>query len=115
MRLFRMPDGNTTVIIQGQKRFKIEELTQKEPYIKAKVSSFDEISPKNDSEDFKVLIATIKDLATKIIKESPNIPTEATFALKNIKNPSFLVNFQSSFFIIEHINIFWRFQCNIAK
>jgi len=96
MRVFRMPDGNTTVIIQGQKRFKIEELTQKEPYIKAKVSSFDEISPKNDSEDFKVLIATIKDLATKIIKESPNIPTEATFALKNIKNPSFLVNFISS-------------------
>ncbi len=96
IKILQMPDGNTTVVIQGKKRIKMEELLETEPYIKAKISSFDIVSKTKQDKNFKALIGTIKDLAIRIVKQSPNIPSEAGFALKNIESPTFLVNFISS-------------------
>ncbi|WP_459209312.1 endopeptidase La [Aquimarina rhabdastrellae] len=96
LRVLKMPDGNTTVILQGKKRFEISKVEAEEPYIKAVVSEVPEIRPEKDSEEFGAIIESIKDLALEIIKESPNIPTEATFAIKNIESHSFLINFVSS-------------------
>lgn len=95
LRTLRMPDGNTTVILQGKKRFKIEEFTKTEPYFKARVSSLDSKRKKLNKED-NATIDAVKDLALKIIELSPNIPTEAGFAIKNIDSPNFLINFIAS-------------------
>ena len=96
IKILQMPDGNTTVIIQGKKRIKMEALISTEPYIKATVSAFDiKTKPSNDK-NFKALISTIKDLAIRIVKQSPHIPSESAFAIKNIESPAFLVNFISS-------------------
>jgi len=96
LRTFRMPDGNTTVIIQGQKRFDIQEFTQEEPFFKAVVSSFHETKPAKGDKEFAALVESVKDVALQIIKDSPNIPSEASFAIKNIESDSFLVNFVAS-------------------
>ncbi|MFN2429620.1 MAG: endopeptidase La [Cryomorphaceae bacterium] len=96
IRLLKMPDGSTTVIIQGKKRFELMELVAEEPYIRAKVSEFAEIKPKRSIKKFEALVQSLKDLALQIIKQSPNIPSEAAFAIKNIESHSFLINFISS-------------------
>lgn len=96
IKMLRMPDGNTTVIIQGKKRFELKEVKQTEPYLKATITPFAEVLPNKDDKEFQALVSSLKDLALKIIKESPQIPSEAGFALKNIESPSFLVNFISS-------------------
>ncbi|MCX2681327.1 endopeptidase La [Galbibacter sp. EGI 63066] len=96
LRVLKMPDGNTTVIIQGKKRFKINEITSEDPYFTATIEGLPELKPENDSEEFDTIIDSIKELALQIIKESPNIPTEASFAIKNIESSSFLINFISS-------------------
>ncbi|MEM6517222.1 MAG: endopeptidase La, partial [Bacteroidota bacterium] len=96
LKVLKMPDGNTTVIIQGKKRFEIEEVVSETPYISAKVKDVAEAKPAKDNEEFSAIIDSIKDLALQIIKDSPNIPTEASFAIKNIESNSFLVNFVSS-------------------
>ncbi|MGX1024865.1 endopeptidase La [Psychroflexus sp. MBR-150] len=96
LRVLKMPDGNTTVIIQGKKRFKIEQVVSEEPYIKSKVSEFSEDLSDIVEEEFTTIIEELKSLALRIIKESPNIPTEASFAVKNIESSSFLINFISS-------------------
>jgi ATP-dependent Lon protease len=95
IKLLRMPDGNTTVIIQGKRRFKIVEEIGNEPYMKAKVSGIEEIVAKENKE-MKALISSIKDLALRIIDLSPHIPSEAAFAIKNIDSNQFLVNFIAS-------------------
>jgi ATP-dependent Lon protease len=91
-----MPDGNITVIIQGKKRFTIEKMISEEPYLKAMIESVPEITPDLGDSEFKAIIESIKELALQIIKHSPNIPSEASFAIKNIESNSFLVNFVSS-------------------
>jgi ATP-dependent Lon protease len=96
LKVLKMPDGNITVIIQGQKRFEIEEVTTEEPYIRAVIKEFSDIRPAKTDKEFKAITESIKELAIDIIEESPNIPTEATFAIKNIESDSFLVNFVSS-------------------
>lgn len=96
LRVLKMPDGNTTVIIQGKKRFKIDEVTTEEPYLKATIKEVEEKRPGKNDAEFSTIIDSIKELAIQIIKESPNIPTEATFAIKNIESNSFLINFVSS-------------------
>jgi len=96
VKMLRMPDGNTTVIIQGKKRFHLDEVTQQEPYFKAKITSFDEIRPKADDKEFQAMVGSMKDISLQIIQNSPNIPSEAAFAIKNIDSPSFLINFISS-------------------
>ncbi|HRH36815.1 MAG TPA: LON peptidase substrate-binding domain-containing protein, partial [Flavobacteriales bacterium] len=96
IRMLRMPDGSTTAIIQGKKRFEIMDMVKVDPYFTARVKEFEEIRPAKDDKSFHALVSSLKDLATEIIKQSPQIPTEAQFALKNIDSPSFLVNFISS-------------------
>lgn len=96
LRVLQMPDGNTTVIIQGKKRFKIDAVLTEKPYITAKVSEAAEERPDEKGSEFEAIIDSIKELAFKIIKDNPNIPSEATFAIKNIQSNSFLINFVSS-------------------
>ena len=96
MRVLKMPDGNTTVILQGKKRFEVEAFTQEEPYLKATIKEVSEKRPNKKDVEFKAIVESIKELAIQIIKESPNIPTEATFAIKNIESNPFLINFVSS-------------------
>jgi len=95
IKMLQMPDGNTTVIIQGKQRFRLNEEVQSEPYIKASIQKFEEVRPKTDKE-FKALMASIKEMAMQIIDLSPNIPSEAGIAIKNIESSSFLINFISS-------------------
>ncbi|WP_298154937.1 endopeptidase La [Flavobacterium sp.] len=96
LRVLKMPDGNITVILQGKKRFEIEAVTAELPYLKANVKDVPEQRPSKGEKEFSAIIESLKELATQIIQESPNIPTEATFAIKNIESQSFLVNFVSS-------------------
>jgi len=96
LRVLKMPDGNTTVILQGKKRFEIDEVITDTPYLQATVKEVSEERPTAEDAEFETIIESIKELAIQIIKESPNIPTEATFAIKNIESSSFLVNFVSS-------------------
>jgi len=96
LRVLKMPDGNTTVIIQGKKRFKITELVSDQPYLRCKVEEFEELKPEPDDNEFETIIDSVKDLSLRIIKDSPNIPSEASFAIKNIESSSFLINFVSS-------------------
>ncbi len=96
IKMLRMPDGNTTVIIQGKRRFELKEVKQTDPYIKAAITAFVETTPVKDDQEFLALTSSLKDLALQIIKLSPLIPSEAGFALRNIESPSFLVNFISS-------------------
>ena len=96
LKVLKMPDGNTTIIIQGKRRFEIDQVISEEPYITATVKNIEEATPAKDNQEFTAIIDSIKDLALQIIKESPNIPTEASFAIKNIESNSFLVNFVSS-------------------
>ncbi|NEV93555.1 endopeptidase La [Psychroflexus sp. YR1-1] len=96
LRVLKMPDGNTTVIIQGKKRFKITEPVTDQPYLRCKIEEFEELKPVPDDEEFNTIIDSVKDLSLRIIKDSPNIPSEASFAIKNIESSSFLINFVSS-------------------
>ncbi|RYG44770.1 MAG: endopeptidase La, partial [Chitinophagaceae bacterium] len=96
LRVLKMPDGNITVVLQGKKRFEIDTVTQEIPYMKANVREIPEIKPGKEDTEFTTIVESIKELAIQIIKESPNIPSEATFAIKNIESQSFLINFVSS-------------------
>jgi ATP-dependent Lon protease len=101
LKMLRMPDGNTTVIIQGRQRFELQEVVQREPYLKAHLAPNPDLLPDPKNKEFNALISTIKDLALQIIEISPNIPSEAALALRNIESPAFLVNFIASNLNIE--------------
>src|SRR5260370_32239726 len=95
IKLIKMPDGGTTVILQGKRRFKVGAITAEDPYFKAQVVLLqEEEAPKE--QDFEAYVSNIKDLAAQIIQLSPNLPSEASIILKNIENPSFLIHFVSS-------------------
>jgi ATP-dependent Lon protease len=96
LRVLKMPDGNTTVILQGKKRFHAIEYIMEQPFLKAMVKSLDEVRPDKSEPSFNAVIESIKDLALKIIAQNPEIPSEASFAIKNIQSDAFLVNFVSS-------------------
>ena len=96
LRVLKMPDGNTTVIIQGKKRFEIDEIIQQEPYLKARVKECAEDINIDDTKEFSAIIDSVKAQALEVIKENPMLPSEASFAIKNIQSNSFLVNFISS-------------------
>ena len=95
VKLIKMPDGGTTIIIQGKSRFQVETILTDEPYFRAKIKKLEEEEAPKD-EDFKAYVANIKDLAADIVQLSPNIPTEASIILRNIENPAFLIHFVSS-------------------
>ena len=96
LRVLKMPDGNITVILQGKKRFEIDAMTSERPYFKADIKEVPEIRPGVYDSEFNAIVDSMREIAIEIIKESPNIPTEATFAIKNIESQSFLINFVSS-------------------
>lgn len=99
VRLLKMPDGTSTVILQGKRRFEITEPYQTEPFMRAKVKFLADVVEKTSAKadkELDLLYRSIKDLALQIIKDSPNIPSEAAFAIGNIESPVFLVNFISS-------------------
>lgn len=93
VKLLEMPDGSTTAIIQGRRRMKIRELISYDPYFIAKIKAMPEVKPDNSSKDFDAIVGSLKDLSLKIIKINPNISPEASFAIKNIENNSYLINF----------------------
>jgi len=102
MKILQMPDGSNTAIIQGKRRFRISEATQTEPYFVARVEEFDKPEPQiKNTKEFNALISSLKDLAIQIVSKSPNIPSEAAFAIKNIESHSFLVHFISSNLTID--------------
>jgi len=96
LRVLKMPDGNTTVIIQGKKRFQIDTIIQDKPYLRATVKEATEDKLIEDEKEFKAIIDSIKEQALEVIKENPMLPSEASFAIKNIQSDSFLINFISS-------------------
>lgn len=96
LRVLKMPDGNTTVIIQGKKRFEVTEVIKTNPYMTATIREVAEARPEIEKDEFRAIIDSIKEMALQIIKDSPNIPSEAAFAIKNIESSSFLINFVSS-------------------
>lgn len=91
LKILEMPDGTTTAIIQGKRRFQVREFVADEPYFKAKIDGLNEIVPEK-SKEFMAVVGSLKDLSLKIAKFA-NIPAEASFALKNIENSTFLINY----------------------
>jgi ATP-dependent Lon protease len=96
LRMLKMPDGSTTVIIQGKRRFTVSEFIESDSYLKASIQPMPDIMPDKSDKDFEVLIRSVKDLALNIINIAPHIPSEAAFAIQNIDSPTFLINFISS-------------------
>ncbi len=92
LKILEMPDGSTSVIIQGKRRYRIMGFVSETPYFKAKVESLNEVLPESDNE-FNAIVGSLKDLSIKIAQFTANVPPEATFAVKNIENSSFLINF----------------------
>ena len=103
LKVLKMPDGNITAVIQGRKRFELDEVISSDPYYQANIKDYIELKPYSDKE-FDALVSSIKDLALRIIDESPNIPNEASIAIKNIKSSSFVINFVSSNMSVSMIN-----------
>jgi ATP-dependent Lon protease len=93
VKLLEMPDGSTTAIIQGRKRMVLSELVSDDPYFIARVKPMPERKPEPSSKDFDAIVGSLKDLSLKIIKINPNISPEASFAIKNIENNTYLINF----------------------
>ena len=96
LKVLKMPDGNTMVVIQGKKRFELGEIVEEFPYLKAKVTEFIELRPQAKDSEFNAIMDSVREMALTIIKENPNLPSEASFAIKNIHSNNFLVNFISS-------------------
>ncbi len=101
LKLLVLPDGNTTIIIQGQSRFRIEEAVQTTPYLTARVSYIPEVFPAKTSKEVKALVSSLKEAAARMLKLNPEIPQEAQVALDNIESPSFLTHFLSSNINVE--------------
>ena len=96
IKTLQMPDGNMTVIIQGKRRFELLETTQIDPYIKAKVAEYSDFKDFPHTRKFYALAQSVKDLAVQIISRSQHLPEEASYAIKSIDSPIFLVNFVAS-------------------
>ncbi len=96
VKILNMPDDTTSVIIHGKRRFHLDEITGKEPYLKGRVTPLLDIKPSEEPQEFEAIIGTIKDLALKIVQYSSNVPQEASFAIKNIEGAGFLVNYLCS-------------------
>ncbi len=96
LKILEMPNGGTTVIIQGKSRFSVEALVSSEPYFKVRANKLTDTFPEEDDPEFEAIVQSLKDLSLKIINLSANIPQEASFAVKNIESPKFLINFISA-------------------
>lgn len=96
IKMLRLPDGNTTIIIQGKRRFSLVEMVQSDPYLKAKVEPLNDLSHSVKEKEFNATVDSLKDISLQIVQHSPHIPSEAGFAIRNIESPTFLINFISS-------------------
>ena len=96
LRIFKLPDGNATIIIQGKKRFQIDHIVEEKPYIKAAITEVADIKPEPNDKEFEATIESVREMAIKIIQENPNLPSEAAFAIRNINSDAFLINFISA-------------------
>lgn len=96
VKMLKMPDGNTTAIIQGKRRFQLDEMVETEPFFKAKVTAFSEPDFEKNNQETNAVFDNLKEMSKQIINLSPNIPSEAMVAIKNINSPRFLLNFISS-------------------
>lgn len=104
LKILEMPDGTTTAIIQGKRRFLLEDILYDDPYHVGKISlKKEEGVPENDPE-YNAIAESLKDMASKIVKYSSHIPNEAGFALKNIESMLFLINFISSNTDVDYQN-----------
>ncbi len=104
IKMIKMQDGGTTIIIQGKKRFQLLEMKEEDPFFKASIKVLVEENVGKEDQNFQAYLSNIKDLATQIIQLSPNFPSEAAMILKNIENPLFLINFVSSNLNVEIAN-----------
>ena len=93
IRVLEMPDGNTSVILQGKKRFRLDGLTESEPFLTGKITLLEDLKPEKSDREFEALISTIKDLTIKMLSASGEPPREVIFSIKNNKNAFYLVNF----------------------
>ena len=93
LKVLEMPDGSTSVILQGIRRFEVEDFIGEDPYFTARINVLHDVPPHEDDREFKAIVGSIRDLSLKVIELSPNIPNEASFAIKNIESNQFLVNF----------------------
>ncbi|MCC8134450.1 MAG: endopeptidase La [Tannerellaceae bacterium] len=96
IRVLEMPDGTTTVILQGKKRFELEEIVKTDPFLKGKISLLEDSIPDKTDREFEALISTIKDLTIKMLRAMSGPPWDLIFSIKNNKNVLYLVNFSSS-------------------
>ncbi len=96
MRLIKLPDGNITVILQGIKRFKVEEFVEETPYFRANVEILTEKVPTARNKEYPIIIDSIRDLAFQIVEENPMLPSEAANAIRSIESRTFLINFVAS-------------------
>ncbi|ADM89956.1 ATP-dependent protease [Candidatus Karelsulcia muelleri CARI] len=96
LKLLKMPDGNTTVILQGKSRFKVIKMIQYYPYLKAEIIYLKDKKPEKKDKEYIALISSIKEIAIKILQDNTNIPSESSFAIRNIESKSFLINFVAS-------------------
>lgn len=96
LKVLEMPDGSTSVILQGIRRFEVEDFIDEDPYFTARINILHDIFPHEDDREFKAIVGSIRDLSLKVIELSPNLPNEASFAIKNIESNQFLVNFVCS-------------------
>lgn len=96
MKILKMPDDSTTIIIQGKRAFRIKEIISEEPYLTATIEMCKKAKLPLQDKSYMALIDTIKDNANQVVKKSPNLPPEASFAINNIESPVFFVNFVAS-------------------
>ena len=96
VRVLEMPDGSTTVILQGKKRFELNELTETDPYLSGKITVLEDTKPDKTDREFEALISTIKDLTIKMLGAVAEPPRDLIFSIKNNKNVLYVVNFSCS-------------------
>lgn len=96
LKMLKMPDGNTTVILQGMKRFKWIEMLQTDPYFKATIQVLEDRKPSNKNKEYQAVIAALRDMALRIVEINPLLPSEAAMAISSIESTPFLINFVSS-------------------
>ncbi len=94
IKVLEMPDNSISVIIQGKKRFRLEEMVSEDPFFVGRIAVLEDVLPEADkTREFEAVVASLKDLSLSLIKQSPNVPPEASFAIRNIENSAFLINY----------------------
>lgn len=101
IKMLVLPDGNTTIIIQGKNRFSVKQFLNEDPYLTARVELLSDAKPEKKGHELKALVQSLQDAASKILKLNPEIPQEAQVALDNIQSTSFLIHFLSSNLNVE--------------